>query len=298
MKGAIILLGLLLAPPPTEWVVRETEPLAKVAERALGDARAASELKALNGLKSDTVPAGTTLKLPGQDRTRALKALASARTAVAKANRTVERREEADAKLKEAEASFQAARYEDAALAANSAWELVSTGASQPQAFSVEVSDAGTTTVEVRSGQPVRVEAEGVTQQVHTGQSVRVEPGQPPTSPPPPTPLATPKPTSPGNNKRLTLPSTKGLLGPVTLAWSAVSGAEKYVVEVVPPSGDRLSMDVDTAQVQLKPLPPGQYQWTVRAVGQGAKSEASAAHRFELVDGKLKLNVNGTTQWK
>lgn len=298
MKGAILLLTVLLGAPPSEWVVREAEPLDKVAHRALGDARAASELKALNGLKSDTVPAGTTLKLPGPDRSLALSALVAARNAVAQADRSIERREEAAAKLREAEASFQTANYADAARAADGAWQLVSASASQPQSFSVDVSNGGATTVTVRSGQAVRVEAEGVTRPVAAGQSVRVEKGQPPpASPPPAPPLASPKPTSPGNNQRFTLQPTKGLLGPVTLAWGAVSGAQQYEVEVLPAKGEPLRLNVNTAQAKLPALPPGNYRWTVRAVGQDAKSEASTARHFELVDGSLKLEVKGS-QWK
>lgn len=295
MKGAILLLTVLLGAPPSEWVVREAEPLDKVAHRALGDSRAASELKALNGLKSDTVPAGTTLKLPGPDRSLALSALVAARNAVARADRTVERREEAAAKLKEAEASFQTANYADAARAADGAWQLVSASASQPQSFSVDVSDGGATTVTVRSGQAVRVEAEGATRSVYAGESVRVEKGQPPPAPAPP--LASPKPTSPGHNTRLTFQPSKGLLGPVTLAWGAVNGAQQYEVEVLPAKGEPLRLNVNTAQAKLPALPPGSYRWTVRAVGQDARSEASTARHFELVDGSLKLEVKGS-QWK
>ncbi len=296
MKGAIILLTLLLGTPPTEWVVREAEPLDKVAERVLGDAQAASELKALNRLKSDTVPAGTTLKLPGPDRKLALSALVAARNAVAQADRAVERREEATARLKEAEASFQVANYADAARAADGAWQLVSGSTSQPQSFSVDVSDAGDTRVTVHSGQSVRVEAEGVTRPVAPGESLRVEKGQPPPQPAPP--LASPKPTAPDDNKKLTFQPAKGLLGPVTLEWSAVTGARKYEVEVLPAKGEPLRLSVSTAQAKLPALPAGPYRWRVRAVGQDVKSEASTMRHFELVDGSLKLEVKGTQQWK
>jgi len=219
---------------------------------------------------------------------------------VEQADRKVARREEAAAKLKEAEASFQTAHYADAARAADGAWQLVSGSASQPQAFSVDVSDGGDTTVSVRSGGSVRVESEGVTQQVGPGQTTRVDKGKPPSAPVPSAQsLSSPEPTEPGHNQRLALKPTKGLLGPVTLAWNAVKGAKEYEVEVHPSKGEPVRMNVNTVQAKLPALPPGSYRWTVRAVGQDAKSEASAARQFELVDAsRLKLEVNGKPKWQ
>lgn len=299
MMSAIVLLSLLLGAPPSEVVVRETEQLSQVAERTLGDARGASELKALNGLSSDTVKAGTTLKLPGPDRTRALSALAAARNAVAQADHKAARRQEAADKLKEAEASFQAAHYEEAAQAADGAWALVSASASQPSAFTVDVRDGGATTVTVRSGQPVRVEAEGVVRPLYAGETVRVEKGQPPPAPPPPATasLEVPRPTLPVHGKKLAFQPAKGLLGPVTLAWEKVAGAQGYEVEVLPATGAPIRKNVNTAQLKLQPLPPGRYRWTVRAVAADAKSEASEVRQFELIDESLNLEVKGS-KWK
>lgn len=299
MKSAIVLLSLLLGAPPSEVVVRETEQLSHVAERTLGDARGASELKALNGLSSDTVPAGTTLKLPGPDRARALSALAAARNAVTQADGKAAHRQEASDKLKQAEASFQSAHYDEAAKAADGAWALVSASASQPSAFSVDVRDGGGTTVTVRSGQPVRLEAEGVVRPVYAGESVRVEKGQPPPAPPPPAAvsLEVPQPTLPAHGKKLAFQPAKGLLGPVKLAWDEVAGAQSYDVEVLPPAGAPIRKNVNTAQLLLQPLPPGRYRWTVRAVAPDARSEASAVRQFELVDESLNLEVKGS-KWK
>jgi LysM repeat protein len=295
MKAAIVLLSFLLQATPIEVVVREGESLPAVAARSLGDARGASELKALNGLTSDSVPAGTTLKLPGPDRSLALSALVAARNAVAQADSKAARREEAAAKLKEAEDHFQSANYKEAARAADGAWQLVSASASQPSAFAVEVGERGDTTVTVRSGKPVRVEAEGVTRQVYAGESVRVEKGQPPPSPASP-PVA-PLPSSPADGKKFTFQPHKGLLGPVTLAWKPVEGVQHYEVEVHKPAGDPLLLRVTTAQATLPTLPAGRYRWTVRALGVDAKSEASATRHFELIDGSLRLDVK-SSQWK
>ena len=60
-----------------------THFVSSVALDRVGDPAAAEEIKALNGLSSDTVAAGTRLKVPGQDRVLAQKALETARTLVA-----------------------------------------------------------------------------------------------------------------------------------------------------------------------------------------------------------------------
>lgn len=234
------------------------------------------------------------------ERERARRSLEAARNALAQADHKAGRREEAAARLKEAEAHFQAKQYADAGKAADHAWQLALAPASQTaQSFSVDVSEAGATTVEVRSGKPVSVKAQGVTREVAPGESVRVEKGQPPPPvPPPAAPLAAPRPSSPGNHKKLTFQPVKGRLGPVTLSWRAVEGALEYEVEVQPTaSGSPVRMVVNTARARLPPLPAGRYRWTVRAVRQDAKSETSAARYFELVDGSLKLEVKDS-DWK
>lgn len=238
------------------------------------------------------------------ERERAKRSLEAARNALAQADQKAGRREEAAARLKEAEAHFQAKQYAEAGKAADDAWQLALTPASQAaQSFSVEVSEAGTTTVEVRSGKPVSVKAQNVTREVAPGESVRVEQGQPPLPVSPPTappvvPLAAPKLTSPGDRTTLTFQPVKGRLGPVTLSWKAVEGARAYEVEVQPTgSGSPVRMVVNTVRAQLPRLPAGRYRWTVRAVGQDAKSETSAARYFELVDESLKLEVKDS-DWK
>lgn len=297
MRGALFLLVWLTATPPErQVVVNERESLAQVAERTLGDAKGASELKALNRLSSDSVPAGTTLKLPPeQDRARALSALESARNAVAQADRNSTKREEASAKLREAEAHFQSADYQSAAQAADSAWQLLSPGVGKPSSFQVKVSEDGATTVAVHSGPPVRVSAESVTRQVPPGQTMRVEKGQPP--PPPVPPLETPQLRTPSEGQKLKFIPVKGQLGPVTLTWRAVAGAKQYEVEVLPAQGEPLRQIVPATQWQLPALPAGRYRWTVRALGENQKSDASAERLFELVEDRVKLQV-GEPSWK
>ncbi|MFP2930823.1 LysM peptidoglycan-binding domain-containing protein [Pyxidicoccus sp. 3LG] len=182
MRTLLLLAWLGLAPQDTA-VVGPNETLRQVAERTVGDPTAAEEIKALNGLSSDTVAAGTRLKVPGQDRVLAQKALETARTLVAGT-----RCPEAAARLKEAEVHFRAARYSQASEAANAAGRRVAEALKpSSSAFSVEVGpDGGTTTVSVSRGPPVRVEAEGVTQPVAVGESVRVHKGSPPPAVTPP----------------------------------------------------------------------------------------------------------------
>ncbi len=295
MKAAIVLLSFLLQATPAEVVVREGESLQAVAERSLGDARGASELKALNGLTSDAVSAGTTLKLPGPDRSLALSALVAARNALQQADPKAARREEAAAKLKEAEGHFQAARYKEAAQAADGAWRLVSAHSTKPTSFAVAVSDTGATTVTVHAGAPVRVEAEGVSRPVYQGQQVRVEKGQPP--PPPPPPLAVPEPTLPADGDQVTPRVVKGQPQPVVLTWGAVAGARAYEVELVPVAGEPRVHRVTEALVRLEALKPGRYHWSVRAVGEEGRSEPSAPRAFEVVEAALQLKVKGSS-WK
>jgi hypothetical protein len=281
-------------------VVGPNETLRHVAERTLGDASAAEELRALNGLTSDTVAEGTRVKVPGQERALAHKALETARTLVAQA-KDAGPRPQAEARLKEAEAHFRAARYAQASESANAAGKLVATPASpQPSTFSVEVAeDGGTTKVTVTQGPPVRLVAEGVSRPVAKGESVSVERGQPP--PPPPLALVAPRPAQPEDGVQLKLrPDKQGRLGPVKLAWAAVPGAERYEVEVMNDEGaSALAQPVTLAatEARLPALPAGRYRWTVRAVGASSRSEASPARRFELVVDKLKLEVQ-TGKWQ
>ncbi|WP_224245415.1 LysM peptidoglycan-binding domain-containing protein [Hyalangium gracile] len=297
MRSALLLLAWLATTPlERQVVVNERESLAQVAERTLGDPKGASELKALNGLTSDEVPAGTTLKLPAEaDRTRAMSALAAARNAVAQADRNAARREEASAKLKEAEAQFQAADYVSAANTADSAWALLSPSAGQPSTFRVKVDETGETTVSVHTGPPVRVRAEDKTQPVNAGHMVKVAKGQAPPSAE--LLLEPPRPRAPNDGHRFKFVPVNGQLGPVTLTWSAVTGAREYEVEVLPATGTPLRHTVPTTQWKLPPLPAGRYRWTVRALSENQKSNASAEHLFELTEDRVKLQV-GEPNWK
>ncbi|MFY1829171.1 peptidoglycan-binding protein LysM [Myxococcus fulvus] len=291
MRTTLFLFAWLCAAPPDTTVVGPQESLRDVAERALGDAGATAELRALNALSSDAVSPGTRLKLPGQERALALKALETARTLVAQA-RGAGGPAEAETRLKEAEVHFRTARYAQASEAANAAGTLVTQGrAPQPSTFSVQVEpDAGTTTVSVTRGPPVRVAAEGVTRPVAPGETVLVEKGRPPAAPPP----SVPRQEQPEEGVTLKRRAdAKRHLGPVKLSWAAQQGVERYEVEVArdAPGASVLTLTPTAAEVKLPPLPAGRYWWTVRAVGASGRSEPSGARRFELVPESIPLEV-------
>ncbi len=297
---ACLSLLLLLADSPTT-VVRPGETLADVAKRTLGDEKAAEELKALNGLPSEQVAAGATLKLPGEDRDKALNAIAAARSAVI--HSTAPRQKEASEKLRQAEALFAMARYADANQEADGAWRLVREGAPQETRFSVEVHEkTGRTVVSAKTGHAVRVQAEGVTQPVGPGQVVVVEKGQAPSEPE--TPPVPPVLIWPPEQAKLKVKASPKGLGPVTLSWKPVSGARGYEVEVNPApeqstSTGIITLTVAKAEAQLPLLPEGRYVWAVRSLGKVTRSERSQARSLELAPAPdaLRLEVKGT-EWK
>jgi hypothetical protein len=314
--------GAAPADVPAEVEVAPGETLARVAARTLGDARAATELRALNALPEGEVRPGTRLKLPGPDRARAQSALSAARAAITQrtgaqqpgpqqpgAQRAGARRDaghdaggsaEALARLEAAERLFREARYEEAAREADAAWALVS-DPSGPVRFSVSVSaDGRTTEVESRTGAPVRVEAQGVTRAVPAGQRVRVARGQPPPAPAPaapPEPLPTPRPLSPAVAAVLQRPAAGSGLAPVTVRWAAVTGAEAYTVEVASEGGRSWTVEARGTVAALPSLPAGQYRWRVWAHQGRRRSEASPARPFTLEEERLELDVQGST-WK
>ncbi len=298
MTPSIAIIVLMLSgAEPREVDVRAGETLPQIARRELGDAKAADELRALNHLPPGKIAAGTRLRLPGEERDRAVSALGAARNALLQTDAgTVS--EAARLRLAEAEALFGKAEYARAAAAADEAWRLVSERGSVGTAFSVEVNGAGSTRVTSHAGTPVRVEAQGVQRAITTGQAVTVARGEPPA---PTESISAPVLASPQDNARLKLKADRrGELGPVRLVWRKSAHATGYVVEVRPETPDREPMRLESAQTSLTlpRLPPGRYQWSVRAVGEAAlNSEPSAPRRFELAVDPLKLEVREPT-WK
>lgn len=261
--------------------------------------------------EAPVVDAGV-VRAPGPDRNVAAAAVAAARNAVDQAGKDSEHREQAAAQLAQAEALLAAGQYREAAAAADNAWRLVSGKSSEKTKFTVEVSADGKTEVRATSGQTVRVEAQGVTEPLHPGETVVVARGEPPRRAPPsvakaepppakvesaPKPLAAPQPVAPSDKDTVVAKAQKSGVGPVLLKWKPVTGAVAYEVEVTPATGKSLQLRVKSAQARIRELPEGSYAWTVRAVDGAARSEQSPKRTFELRSDGLKLEVKGT-DWK
>jgi hypothetical protein len=296
----LLALTLLSASPAGETVVQPKESLADVARRTLGSAEAASELRAINHLESDQVPAGTQLLLPGPERARAVSAIASARSAIRQA-RAGAARTEASERLTEAEAMLAQAHYAEAASQADGAWKLVSQRADDPSHFAVQVADDGTTRVRVDSGVPVRVEAEGRTRAVSPGESVLVRRGEAPGIPTPDqatprlTALEAPVLLAPAANLRLALdPKGKGV-GPLKLSWRPVQGAHGYLVELKGVATQTLR--TTRAEASFAALPTGTYRWSVRAIGAEGLLGPPSERALDLSNSTIKLDVQ-EPNWK
>ncbi len=270
-------------------VVQPGETLEQIAQRTLGDAKAAEELKALNGLSDDSVPAGTTLKLPGPERAHALSALVAARNAVAQSGSRANG-SKASESLSKAERLFRAAKYAASAAAADETWKLLSGATQQSTRFAIQVGD-GETKVTSKSGQAVRVEKDGVARPVHPGQTITVARA---------IALAAPSPISPPDLARMVVKTSEKGVGSVALTWQAVSGAARYALEIVSleqPPGKPVVLNVERPEARVA-LPAGKYAWTVRALpAEGEKSDPSTRRSFELSVEPLKLEVT-RPHWK
>jgi LysM repeat protein len=300
MKAGLVLLALLSAAAVREVVVQPQETLADVARRALGSADAASELKALNHLASDSVPAGTQLLLPGPERDLALSAIASAKSAVHQAKPGAARTE-ASARLADAEKLLGSAHYAEAAGQADGAWKLVSQRPEDASHFAIQVADDGTTRVHVDSGIPVRVEAEGRTRAVSPGETVLVRRGEAPEAPvavsnaPSPGALEAPELLAPAANLRLSLdPKGKGV-GPLRLSWRPVEGARGYLVELKGPSPQALR--TTRAEASFPSVLTGSYRWSVRALGVDGTLGPAAERGLDVSTSNIKLEVQ-PPDWK
>jgi hypothetical protein len=299
MKVAILAL-VLFAAPARETVVQPKETLADVARRTLGSEDAASELRAINHLLLDTVPAGTQLLLPGAERDLAISAIASAKSAVRQA-KTGAARTEASGRLSDAEKLLSSAHYAEAAAQADGAWKLVSQRPEDASHFAIQVADDGTTRVHVDSGIPVRVEAEGRTRAVSPGETVLVRQGEAPGipsgpgAPAGPGALEAPELLSPAPNLRLSLdPKGKGV-GPLRLGWRAVAGARGYLVELKGPTPQTLR--TTHTEASFPTVLTGAYRWSVRALGLEGALGPPAERGLEISSGNIKLEVQ-TPDWK
>jgi len=235
-------------------------------------------------------------KAPSHSREHAQTALDSARSSVAQSDPRSPRHEEAEAKLKEAEAHFHGARYGEAAQAADAAWKLLGERPAQPTKLSVMVDAKGTTVVKTVSGR-VSVEGSGVTEVIEDNDSVSVDKGQAPRRQ-----LGPPSPTQPADKQRLSVKASKKGLEPILISWRPVKGAERYEVELWPTGGEpgpRRVLPATGPELQV-PLAAGAYRWVVRALARDTRSEASAEQDFEVREAPakgIKLKVK-PSPWK
>lgn len=226
-------------------------------------------------------------------------AIAAARSAIDQ-SKALDKKAEAHARLAEAEALFNSQKFAEAAKAADAAWQLVSLSKGGPTQFTVEVNEQGKTKVTSVKGQPVRVDAEGVTQPLYAGQIVTVEKGEKPKDVITPVALSVPEIVAPKVNEKIKMKAAQKLSGPVAVSWTAVRGAKGYEVEVRPAEGDGkpVVLKAATTKTKLPPLPPGKYLWAVRALGaEGNASDRSEERGFELVRESVKIEVQNT-KWK
>jgi len=300
VRAALLALTLLSAGPARETVVQPKETLKDVAKRTLGTSEAASELKAINHLATDEVPAGTQLLLPGPERDLALSAIASAKSAVNQAKAGAARTD-ASGRLSDAERLLSGAHYAEAAAQADGAWKLVSQRPEDPSHFAIQVADDGTTRVHVDSGIPVRVEAEGHTRAVSPGETVLVRRGEAPgiptgqLNPPSQALLEAPVLLSPAPNLHLAL-DTKGKgVGPLHLSWRAVAGARGYLVELKGPSPQ--AVRTTRPEASFPSVLTGTYRWSVRALGVEGALGPAAERTLDVSAGNIKLEVQ-PPDWK
>lgn len=314
---ALLAATVLAAPPASETTVAAGETtLAAVARRTLGDEAAASELRALNQLPSDAVRPGEKLRLPGPERSAALTALLSARSALARVE-SAQARSAVEGLLAAAQKHFEAARYQEAAVGADEVWRVAASGqAARPSSFEVAVDGAGATRVKTNDGEPVRIESEGVTHEVKQGEVAQASPGKPPHVAPvaPTLPAATQKPATaiatvqpattverPRNPPRRLAPVVRALSTPdnlspanaavlrvnrprgTVLRWDPVEDADGYELTIKGQSATPLSkvLWVPSPPARVE-LPAGTYQWTVKARGGGRSSTPTPPRSFKV----------------
>jgi LysM repeat protein len=289
-----IIAAAALAASAAVVVVQPGETLEQIAQRTLGDAKAAAELKALNHLTDARPAPGTSLHLPGPERARALSALVAARNALSQTDSNAAALVEASANLKIAEQLFEQARYDESAVEADATWRLLSGSSQGSTRFVVQVVN-GDTQVTSKSGQPIRIESEGVTRRVQPGQALSI----PRQGSPLGGGLSSPGLTSPPDQARVPVRTAEKGTASVALAWQAVAGASRYSLEIAPldGAGRGTLLDVERPEARVS-LPLGKYAWSVRAVSaDGEYSDASLRRTFEVWVEPLRLEVK-ETHWK
>ena len=290
------------ARPPQQVKLESGQTLEDIAEKYFGDPKVADEIRAYNKLSPGSQPeAGSTIRIPGVDREKAITTLDVAAQSVmlAKAGGAEEFAPEkykaAVARLTKAEAARDKSDYARCSALADETWALARLARKeslerQPKKnrFAVSVDAAGTTRVEVLEGDGVKVTAGKKSTTVKHGQAVKVAAGKPPEKIR--KLLAAPAPVLPNNESILVTTS-------IYFSWKPIEGAARYVLLISKdPQGLKPVRQLTTPKPSYllrSSLPDGVYYWFLRTVdSQGLVGRVSPYRRFTLraaMDGGLSV---------
>ena len=254
MLSSLLVVLVLASAEPKTVTVAKGETLAAIAQRELGDASAAPELAALNGLAPGAQPKKkSVLVLPGAERGRAQAAIREAKAA----GRDIAKAQEA----------LRGARYTEAESLARAGGVV---------RFSVVVDPKRETRFLVKDGE-LAVTAAGKTEKGSRGQSVSAKSG------------GAPKVTRAPEPPLLGEPRDAGVIADAgaNLSWFASKGARAYQIDVAKDLDFReriASLPVSATELVLPPgLPKGVYYWRVSAIGpEGSESGFAGPRTFSI----------------
>ncbi len=251
------------------------QTLEELAQQRYGDPSVAKEIRALNNISAGTQPKpGTTVRLPGPEREQALTALQAARQSLQKAHdnncgqHAPDRLEKAKDKFDLAQKALSDDKYNHCRIFADETWALTRLLCKEVQEkdastnrFSVSVDEKGTTAVEVKKGQAVKVTAGGQSINVKPGHAAIVKAGKQPEKPK--KLLQAPAPILPNHGSTLVTPS-------VYFSWNLVPGASRYVLLI---SNDKNGFQPvhqhttdKTFYLFKSSIDAGTYYWFLRSV--------------------------------
>ncbi|HOX46704.1 MAG TPA: hypothetical protein PK668_24100 [Myxococcota bacterium] len=273
-------------------VLGPDQTLEDLASLRYEDARAAEEIRALNGLAPGAAPApGQRLRLPGKARRPAIMALGVAGQALQDARLqgaaefAVQRHQAAVAGLELAEAACRRTDYvaclrlaDDAFALARLARQESLTRRAQANRFAVSVAQDGGTRVEVLAGDGVEVSAQAQSTRLRPGQGLQVHPGKAPEAP-----QALPEPPE----QLLPYPDSRLITPSILFSWKPGPGAQRTVLLLARDAAGlrpirQLTVQEASFLFQSK-LPNGDYYWFLRSVdARGAVGRATPARRFSL----------------
>jgi hypothetical protein len=156
--------------------------------------------------------------------------------------------------------------------------------------ISVQVTDGGETTIEVKNGE-LKVRAGGEETKLSAGQGMRVRKGEKYNKI---SLLSPPSKLQPGDGERFESFD-------IALSWGEVVGADKYKVVVASDAKFAKPVHESTGAAGVKTsvhLPAGTYYWKVRAVDKdGLEGRPTTVHRF-MVDATPPKLKTGKPKWR